>query len=227
MRHLLIFTALLLLIGCDSDTLTQTKELNKNNPHLIKKNQIVQKSLQIPKESQKERILKIDYKNKIALEELKNRQQEQLATINAHKEEQLKKLEVEKAKTLQTEKTKQTAIEANKSIQLAQISQKTALAEKEKEISLYKIVSFLLLLLLILWLILRYINQHAKRKHEAYLKEQAYNFEAFKHEAEMKHKNIHKMLEIISDDKSDPSIKKEITKILSHNKSSLIEHKKR
>jgi len=83
------------------------------------------------------------------------------------------------------------------------------------------------LILLIIWLILRYINQHAKRRHEAQLKEQEYNFQAYQEETKMKHQSIHKMLDIISSDSSDPSVKKEITKILTHNKSSLIEHKKR
>ena len=227
MKKLLSLATLLLLIGCDSDSLSKVKELNKNNSHLKNRDHVVQIPTKEHQESQKERILKIDNKNKIELEELKNRTKENLATIDAKKEERLKELEVQKAKTLQAEKTKQKAIEANKSLELAQISQKSQLIEKEQEISLYKIVAFLLLFLLLVWLILRYINQHAKRKHEAYLKEQAYNFEAYKQESEMKHKNINKMLDIISDNTSDPAIKKEITKILSHNKGSLIEHKKK
>ena len=228
MRSLLIAIALFLLTACDGDTVAKTRELNRNNPQLTMRSKTVShNNTKATVESQKERILKIDYKNRLALEELQKKSQKELATINAQKEEHLKKLEVEEAKTVQAEKTKQIAIEANRSLELAQIREKSQLIEKEQEISLYKIVAFLLLFLLLAWLILRYINQHAKRKHEALLKEQEYNFEAFKQESEMKHKNINKMLEIISDENSDPAIKKEITKILSHNKGSLIEHKKR
>ncbi len=222
MKYRFLSLSLLLFIilfsGCGNDAVAKTKELNKN---------IAQKNVTTIQESPKERILKIDYKNKIALQELANRSKEQLAIINAKNQQKLKTLEIERAKSIATQKTKQEAIEANKSVLLAQISQKTLIVKKEKELSLYKILAFLLLFSLIIWLILRYINQQAKRKHEVYLKEQAYNFEAYKQESEMKHKNINKMLDIISDEKSDPAIKKEITKILSHNKSSLIEHKKR
>jgi len=228
MKQLLLIVLLSLLSGCDSDSITKTKELNRNNRHLLMKSQtLLPNKTQLSLENQKERLLKIDYKNKIELEELQKKSQKELAVINARKEEKLKQLDIEKTKTLQAEQTKQKAIEANKTITLAELSQKSQLLQKEKELSLYKIVAFLLLFVLIIWLILRYINQQAKRKHEAYLKEQSYNFEAYKHESEMKHQNIHKMLEIISDEKSDPAIKKEITKILSHNKSNLIEHKKR
>ena len=230
MKQFIILSTLFLMSGCDNETIVKTKEINSNNPYLDlakKRKRENNSTAKLSTESQKERLLKIDYQNTIALEELQKKSQKELATINAQKEEKLKELEVQKATTLQAEATKQKAIEANKSIKLAEISQKTALVEKEKKFLLYKIVVFLLLFLLLVWLILRYINQHAKRKHEAYLKEQEYNFEAFKHESEMKHQNINKMLEIISDEKSDPNIKKEITKILSHNKGSLIEHKKR
>ncbi len=230
MRAFLIMIVLLFFSACDSDTVAKTRELNRNNPKLqavYTTPQKTQSNRAINNETPKERMLKIDYKNKLALQELQKKSQKELATINAQKEVHLKKLEVEKAKTLHIEKTKQVAIEANKSLELAQIKQKSEIIEKEQEISLYKIIAFLLLFLLLVWLILRYINQHAKRKHEAYLKEQEYNFEAFKQESAMKHQNISKMLEIIGDEKSDPAIKKEITKILSHNKGSLIEHKKR
>jgi preprotein translocase subunit SecG len=226
MKALQILFTILIITACDDSSIRNTQELNKNNPRLIKQEtQTAPKSLN--QESPKERILKIDYKNKIALEETKNRSKEQLATIEAKKMEKLKELELQKAQHLASEKTKQIAIESNKSLQIAQITQKSKLAAKEQEVSLYKILAFFALILFIFWLILRYINQLSKRRHEAQLKEQEYNFEAYKQESQMKHENINKMLDIISSEKSDPSIKKEITKILSHNKGNLIEHKKR
>ncbi|HHD74589.1 MAG TPA: hypothetical protein ENL00_02015 [Nitratifractor sp.] len=221
MKALHILLTLLILTACSDDSVSKTQELNKNNPYLPKLKE--QKQLESPKE----RILKIEYKNRITLEEAKNRSKAQLAAINAKKEERVKELELQKVQQLAAEKTKQDAIEANKSFKIAKITQESALASKEKEISLYKVLAFLAMILLILWLILRYINQLSKRRHEAQLKEQEYNFEAYKQESQMKHENINKMLDIISSENSDPSVKKEITKILSHNKSNIIEHKKR
>jgi len=82
------------------------------------------------------------------------------------------------------------------------------------------------LFILFIWLLIHYLQALLKQKHEAYLKEQELNYKAYEQESKMKHENISKMLDIISDEKSDSAIKKEMTKILSHNKSSLITYKK-
>jgi len=169
--------------------------------------------------------LKVD--NTLKLEQLKKSKEENLAKIEAQKEQKLKELELAKEKEKIKELTKQKNIEANSSIELAKINAKTIVEVKDKEFGFYKIVAIVALFMLFILLVLRYLHGVAKRKHEAHLKEQELNYQAYMSESKLKHENISKMLEIISDEKSDSAIKKEITKILTHNKSNLIEHKKK
>jgi len=222
MRFVLLFIIALLFTACENNSIEKTRELNANNPLL--KHRVIEKK---PKISQKEKLQKMAYDNKVELEKIKIRNLENLAKIEAQKEQKLKTLELEKAKAIEEQKTKQKLIDANSSKELAQIESQKVLKVKEKELSLYKIVAVIAFFAIIIWLIVHYLKTLAKQRHEAELKEKEYNFQAYTMELKQKHENISKMLDIISDKENDPNVKKEMAKILSHNKSSLIEHKKK
>ncbi len=224
-RALFLISAVLIFTSCKSpkETLEETRRINQNSPvyHAAE-----QKSSQKQQISQQERILNMKNSSKMQMAKMKIEHDEKLAKIAAQKEEKLKEIEAKKAKELEQLKLKQKEVEANRTLEVAKMQSQEAVAIKEKEVGLYKTVAVIVLFIAFLWLIIAYLKHLAKQRHEAHLKEQELKFQAHIKETEMKHQNISKMLDIISSDKSDPAVKKEITKILSYNKGNLIEHKK-
>ncbi len=223
MRYILLLFIPLIFTACDNQSIERTKELNRNNKLLNTR------SIKVKQNSttEKEKLAKIEDDTKVKLAQMNLKEQEKLAQIKAQKEQKIKELELAKAKEVEAQKTKQKIIEANNSLELAKINSQTVVAVKAKEVNLYKVFAIILLFIVFIWLIIRYLNGVSKRKHEALIKEQELNYEAYVTESKLKHENISKMLEIISDEKSDPVIKKEISKILTHNKNNLIEYKKK
>jgi len=220
MRYFILMIVILIFSGCNQDLLENTKELNQNS----KLSKTIEEK---NKDNQKIKLEELKNNRNLKLETLKKEKEEALAKIEAQKEQKIKEIELNKAKIVQTEKTKQKEIEINSSLELAKIDSKTVVEIKEKEISLYKLIAIIVLFILFIWLLIHYLQALLKQKHEAYLKEQELNYKAYEQESKMRHENISKMLDIISDEKSDSAIKKEMTKILSHNKSSLITYKKK
>ncbi len=233
MKSFLLILSAVIITGCGGSadkSVEQTKALNNNNP-MIKKvpktdNKKVKKTIKPVQISQKERLEKLNKESKLQMAKLQAQKEQNLAQIKAKNEQKLKELELEKTKEIKEQETKQKQIEANNSIELAKINSQKMVEVKEKEIGLYKLLTVAALFVAFAWLIILYLRHLAKQKHEAALKEQEYNFKAHIKETELKHENIGKMLEIISSEKSDPAVKKEITKILSYNKGNLIEHRK-
>ena len=223
MRYILLLLIALIFSACNKQDIEKTKELNRNNRLLNTRSAITKQE----NSTQKERLSKIKNETKVKLMQISLANQEKLELIKAQKEERRQEIELEKAKDLEAQKTKQKIIEANNSITLAKIDSQTVVAVKEKELSLYKVFAIILLFIVFIWLIIRYLHGISKRKHEALMKEKELNYEAYINDTKYKHENISKMLEIIGDVKSDPAIKKEIAKILTHNKNNLIEHKKK
>ena len=218
MKAIFLITSLIILSACDKQEIQKTKLLNQNNP-------LLQKSIKKDIVNTKEKIALLNSQKELSLKKLELKKEENLAKIEAQKEQRIKELELKKAKELELLKTKQKQIEANSTVELAKINSKTILEVKEKETSLYKIIAIVTFLTILIWLFIKYLQNAAKRRHEAYLKEQELNYKLKLKENELKHKNISTMLEIIKDEKSDPVIKKEMAKLIAHNKNSIIEHK--
>ena len=229
MRAFLIFIiTLFIFAGCNNSDIEKTKELNRN---LLK---------QYPKTTQNENLNKsekMNYSNKIELQKLQNKNLENLEsikaknlekieTIRAQKEQKIKELEVKKVATEALSKEKQLKIEANKSITLAQIASQKEISKAKEQSSFYKLTAIAIAIIALIWLLFYFLNKQSKRSHEAKLKEQELNFQAYMQESKLKHENLGKMLDIIKDENSDKEIKKEMTKLLSHNKKNLLEHKK-
>jgi hypothetical protein len=229
MRAFLIFIiTLFIFAGCNNSDIEKTKELNRN---LLK---------QYPKTTQNENLNKsekMNYSNKVELQKLQNKNLENLEsikaknlekieTIRAQKEQKIKELEVKKAKAEALSKEKQLKIEANKSITLAQIASQKEISKAKEQSSFYKLTAIAIAIIALIWLLFYFLNKLSKRSHEAKLKEQELNFQAYMQESKLKHENLGKMLDIIKDENSDKEIKKEMTKLLSHNKKNLLEHKK-
>jgi len=214
MRQFFLFGLIIFIFSaCNNNDIEKTKELNK---HLRVNKQTVQNT-------EAERILKMQYANKVELQKLKNQNREKLAQIYAQKEQRIKELEVQKTKTLAASKEKEYQIEANKSITLAQIQSHQKIATKKEESSLYKTVAIIAAIILLALLAFYFINKYAKRKQETYLKEQEMHYKAYLQDSKLRHENIGKMLDIIKDKNSDKEIKKEITKLLTYNKKNLLE----
>ena len=240
MRKLFFMVAIALtFIGCNKDSIEETKRLNQSKISQKHSKQELKKEVkQEPtKESQTTQILKLDYQNRLDLQKAKHQKEQelaklqaqkemQIAQINATKEQKLKELEAQIVKTKSEAQKRQKELEANRSITVAKIESSTAIETTKSKTTLYRNIAIIAAIIVVLWLIFYYLNKASKRRHEAHLKEQELNHKAYMEETKLKHQNISKMLEIIGDEKSDKEIKKEMTKLLSYNKNSILEHKK-
>ncbi len=224
----------IIFIACNQDEIEKTKELNRNNIVLKKEIQNFKKSNIDTKD---ERILKLNNKKDLDLEKLKkdntlelakvkNENATKLAKIEAQKEQKLKEIALKMTQEKLKTELQKTKLESNKSIVVAKIENSAKVKLKKEDSSFYKIAVVILAISLIIWAILRYLSILAKKRLEAEIKEKEQAHEAYIQELKLKHENINKMLDIISDEKSDKEIKKAITKILERGKGNLIEYKK-
>jgi len=256
MKRVLITIFLLLnFSGCNQESIEETKKLNqdkiKQSNHIIAKKSSLkedknltsnnkEKSIELLKlqdKKQKELIeLKINKEKELAklnaqkekeVAKLKAQKELEIAKINAQKEQKLKEMELLKIKKEQELQKTQKELEANTSITLAKINANTVVEVQKEKSFLYKIALIVVAILFFIWLLFYYINKFSKRRQERYLKEQELNHKAYMEETKYKHQNISKMLDIIKDEKSDKEIKKELAKLLTHNKKNILEHKKK
>jgi len=218
-RRLIYLILPIIIIGCDKNSIEETKRLNSNNPYIkIKDN--------TTKKSQKERILELNNNHNVKLEELKIQNAQTLAKIESQKEQKIKELELKTKQEVAKTELKKAQIESNKSITVANINSVKEINIKKEESSFKKIAIVIIGLILIFLAILKYLSVLSKRRQEVELKEKEQSHEAYMHDIKAKHDHISKMLDIISDEKSDKEIKKSLTKLLERGKSNIIEHKK-
>lgn len=218
MRNLIVLFTAVFVLGCNETSVEKTKDLNLNNPKIS-----VLKTKQV--DSKDEIVLKLNNKSKLELERLKEGRVTKLATIDATKEQKLKELEIKSKKELANIELKKSIVDSNKTISVESIKSETELKIKEKESSFYKVAVIILALILIIWLIFKYLSLVAKRKHEEKLREKELQQEAYLEELKLKHQNISKMLDIIGDKNSDKDVKKAIAKLLDKGRGNILENK--
>ncbi len=219
MQKMIFIILPIIFIGCNKESVEETKRLNSNNPYIkVKKDE--------QKVTQQEKILKLNNSHDIKLEELKAKEAKELAKLNAQKEQKLKEMELKSKEKLANLDLQKAKVDSNKSITIAQIEAKKELKIKEEESSFKKVAIVIIGLILIFLAILKYLSSLAKRRQEVELKEKELQHEAYMQDIKAKHEHISKMLDIISDEKSDKEIKKSMTKLLERGKSNLIEHKR-
>jgi len=219
MQKMIFIILPIIFIGCNKESIEETKRLNSNNPYIkVKKDE--------QKVTQQEKILKLNNSHDIKLEELKAKEAKELAKLNAQKEQKIKEMELKSKEKLANLDLQKAKVDSNKSITIAQIEAKKELKIKEEESSFKKVAIVIIGLILIFLAILKYLSSLAKRRQEVELKEKELQHEAYMQDIKAKHEHISKMLDIISDEKSDKEIKKSMTKLLERGKSNLIEHKR-
>jgi hypothetical protein len=207
-----------MLVGCGKNSVEETKKLNSNNPLLkVKKSAL--------KVSQKERLLELNNTHILKIEELKVKKELNLASIVAQKEQKLKELELQKETQIAKSMLQKAQVESNKTITVAKINSSKEVKLKEQDSSLYKVASIIVALILIFFAILKYLSTLSKRRQELELKERELQHQAYMEDIKSKHQHISKMLDIISDEKSDKEIKKSMTKLLERGKGNILEHK--
>ncbi len=218
MRNLIVVLLAVFISGCNETSVAKTKDLNSNNPKIS-----VLKTKKV--DNKDERVLKLNNKNKLELEKLKEGSVTKLATIDASKEQRLKELEIKSKKELANIELKKSIVDSNKTLSIESIKSQTELKIKEKESSFYKVATIMLALILIVWLIFKYLSLIAKRKHEEKLREKELQQEVYLEDLKLKHQNISKMLDIIGDENSDKDVKKAIAKLLDKGRGNILENK--
>jgi hypothetical protein len=219
MQKVIFIILPIIFIGCNKDSVEETKRLNSNNPYIkVKKDK--------QKTTQQERILKLNNTHNMKLEELKSKEAQNLAKLESQKEQKLKEMELKSKEELAKVELQKTKLESNKSITIANIEAKKEIKVKEEESSFKKIAIVIVGLILMFFAILKYLHSLSKRRHEVELKEKELQHEAYMQDIKSKHEHISKMLDIISDEKSDKEIKKSMTKLLERGKSNILEHKR-
>ena len=241
----IIFSLLVALYfsGCNSDSaVKQTQELNKN---LMQKDGIKTevskskkdiKTLKNNNLENKEKIIQTKAKNQQELKKLEIQKETQLAKIDAQKDLKIKELET-KSQITQKELETKAKVESTKE-QTAQIKAKTQAQieiektrQKAQEIAIkehsntIRNISIIVFLIIVIWIIARYIDRASKRRHEAELKRKELEKEAYIEEQKLKQKNIDKMLDIIKDSNHDPEVKKEVAKLLTFDTNRYIKDK--
>ncbi len=230
---LLAFIIALIFLGCDSNSaVKQTQELNKN---LMQKEGIKKEPMN-QKKFNEQKSLETKVQNQQTLKKLDIQKETQLAKINAQKDLKIKELETKAAitqKELETktkiesakELTKQIKAKTQAQIQIEQTRQKAQEIAIKEHSNTIRNISIIIFLIIVIWLIIRYIDRASKRRHEAELKRKELEKEAYIEEQRLKQKNIDKMLDIIKDNSHDPEIKKEIAKLLTFNSNRYLEDK--
>ena len=218
MRNIIFAISLMLFMACGKDSIEKTRELNANNKNLTVK-------IAPKKVSQKEKIKELDNQQAKDLAEIKGKKEKDLAIIESQKLEKLKKLELNSKKDLANIELKKSQIESNKSIAITNIKSQTELKIKKEENSFYKVAVILLALVLVIWLIFKYLSVLAKKRSEQELKERELNHQAYIEDLKLKQQNISKMLDILSDKDSDKDVKKSISKLLERGKGNILERK--
>jgi len=219
MQKVIFIVLPLIFIGCNKDSIEETKRLNSNNPYIKVKTDT-------QKVTQQEKMLKLKNTHDMKLEELKSKEAQNIAKLNAQKEQKLKEMELKSKEELAKVELQKAKLESNKSITIANIEAKKEIKVKEEESSFKKIAIVIIGLIILLLAILKYLHSLSKRRHEANLKEKELQHEAYMQDIKSKHEHISKMLDIISDEKSDKEIKKSMTKLLERGKSNILEHKR-
>ncbi len=229
MRIFIYIIIALSFASCGEDTVNKARELNKNNPNIKYKTDVTKESnlkkkikIEKPVITQKERINSENNKYKLDLEKLKANNAESLAKIEAQKSKKLKEIELNKKIIEEKTALKKSEIESNKSIKIAKIKSQEAIEIKKEESLFYKIALIILFFILIFWIIFKYISLQSKKRQELVLKEKELNHQAYMEDLKSKHKHIDKMLDIISDEKSDKEIKKSMAKMLERGKNNLL-----
>jgi len=212
MKLSIIILLPLIFLGCNN-AVEKTKELNKKNIKTISK------------DSHEERILKLNNQKEINLEKLKKDNSIQIAKIEAQKEQKLKEIELKIEEKKQQTSLVKAKLEANKSVEIANIQNASKVKIKQEENSLYQVAIIIISIVIAIFAILKYLSNQAKRKHEINLKEKEQQHQAYMQELKLKHENINKMLDILKDEKSDKELKKSITKLLEKGKGNFIEYK--
>ncbi len=167
----------------------------------------------------KARLAQIEAKKAENLKKLETQEAIATAKIEANKTQIVKELELRQTQSTNTANTQIAAANAQVTIATEKERQKAALARRHEEIIFYRellIVGALILLLLMIFIYLLYRHrQNLKLQlHKEELRHQAYLEESRQH-----HEKVTKVLEIIVKEDLDKGVKKELTKLLSDQKS--------
>ncbi len=225
MRKLIYFIVAIFFVSCEDNAIEKTKKLNENNPYIKKYKNSSYNITKKDKEKNKINKQINKFEQNMKLEKLKIDNIQTLAKIKAQKEQKLKELEAKTKENIKKLELQKAKIESNKTLNLAKITNQTKLKIKEEESSLYKILIIVIGIVLILWIIIKYLISLAKKRKDIELEEKKMQHEAYIMDIKAKHEHIAKMLEIIKDENSDKDIKKSMTKILEKGKNNIIEYK--
>ncbi len=229
MKRVILIFVIFIITACNQDSIEKTKELNINNSNLNIKKHITQvnqkeynpiKPNSIKEESQK-RVLQNNNQNKLELEKLKEQNKKDLIILKNQNEQKLKELDLTNKKELANIELQKKISDNNRSITISQIENSTKAQVLEKQNETLKIVIILIAIVIIIWLILRYLNQLSKNKLEEATKEKELNNQIYLEELKIKHQSLNKMLDIINDENCDKDIKKSLTKVLENGKNLL------
>lgn len=142
------------------------------------------------------------------------------------KEVALAKLETQKTISENEQKLSESKVVNDKEIALAKLEIEKE--QKEKDLELYKIITAVVAGLVILILLIIYMMHRRNKKIELQLHEEELMQQKYMEASKQHNENLRKMLEIVTDEKTDKGIKKEIVRLLKDQgkQSDLIEHKK-
>ena len=181
----------------------------------LKKLEIEQKSVIIANEKEIA-LAKIEQEKLLAQKRAVSDQKKAELEAQNLKEIELAKLESQKAIALNEKEVALAELEVNRE-------------QKDKELELYKLIAAVVAGLVILILLIIYMIHRRNKKIQLQLHEDELMHQKYMEASKQHNENLKKMLDIVTDEKIDKGIKKDIVRLLKDQgkQSDLIEHKKR
>lgn len=208
-KSILIFLIAFAFIGCNQGEQKSVKMIN-DTYHKIPTGYTAS-SAKI-KESREAR--EVAAEKEVQLAKLKSEENLKIARIEAKAQEEVKKIETEALRVKVFAEKEVQLLEQKIKKEIADSREKTTVQTQEKDIYLYKIITVVVSVLILIILLVFYLIHRKNRAIEVKLQEEKLKHEAYMQASAQHHEKMGKMLEIIADEGADENVKKELVDIL-------------
>lgn len=151
---------------------------------------------------------------KIVLEEMKYQNKLDLAKIEAEKAKALEHIGLEKSKLELSARQEINALSQQVQKEIALAKEQQIAATKDKDIAFYQIIMGVIAVLILFGMALFLWVYRKNRNDKLRMHEEKLKHEAFMQASRQQHEKVSKILEIVVDEKTDKTVKKELVKLL-------------
>jgi preprotein translocase subunit SecG len=214
--NILLIAIAIFLVGCNSGDKESIRVINDPYHQVPTGYSTQAPKFKAPREDREREMLLAKMKSQEALE---------IAKIEAQSNAEIKRIETEalRAKVLAEKEAQLNAQKTQKEISqvqyqtqkdIASSNQKVALQTKERDLYLYRIITAVVALLILIIALLLYLSHRKTKATELKMQEDKIKHEQYTQASNQYHEKTNKMLDIISAEDTDRHVKKELIRIL-------------